>query len=593
MIRKLTLTLILVVISTSLATADDLYRVPVESEMEATRLTASGVDPVLRIQDAYLVLVTAGQEQLIEESGLRFELIALSIDRDHLALDISLDDSNVGLYPLVYEEPGVRLFRVDPSVFDDTSGKLGLAPVLTENLRVVFRKPLQLDLRGAMDMVDLDALIALVSEDSLISYVETMQAFPPRVTGSTSDYNCRDWAVGKFQEFGYDSVVLDPFTYSSSTVENVIAYKIGTTLPDHQVIIGAHRDAVSGSPGADDNGSGSAGVLEIARVLKDIETDMTIVFILFTGEEQGLLGAYHYANQAALDGDSIVLMLNMDMIGHIDNESDAKVYHGSDVTYPQLWSDLADSLTGINLNGFLSGTSGGSDHYPFQLNGYDVIFVHEYIFSTVYHSYQDSTTWMDFDYATRMVQASLATAYYVNATYIPLPGLLFSYPGGVPEAIAPGVSETFDVLVEGSSGGIPVPGTGELHYSIGGGAYVSVSMTDLGGGLYEATIPSMLCSDSTVKFYVSADEETSGTINNPSPSNPFVAVVATNIVVTMEDDFELDLGWTVSGNASDGQWNRGVPVGGGDRGDPPTDFDGSGKCYLTDNVDDNSDVDGG
>ncbi len=124
------------------------------------------------------------------------------------------------------------------------------------------------------------------------------------------------------------------------------------------------------------------------------------------------------------------------------------------------------------------------------------------------------------------------------------------------------------------------------------GAFTELAASPLGNDMYTATLDAGAC-DTTVEFYLQAMTST-GTIVDWPVNGATVPIVAdvTADMVTFSDDGETNPGWTVSGNASDGQWERAVPFG-YDRSDPDADFDGSGQCWLTDNGTENSDVDGG
>jgi hypothetical protein len=186
----------------------------------------------------------------------------------------------------------------------------------------------------------------------------------------------------------------------------------------------------------------------------------------------------------------------------------------------------------------------------------------------------------------------VANAWNAVGVSTPGPSLTFSYPSGVPSIIPPETPQSFEIVINGTLGGEMVTNSGYLHYSLDGGAYIDQPLQVMTSTRFKGTLPSAPC-ESMYEFYVSAEEVSSGIKYDPDPSSPHTAIVADSVIYIFEDDCETDLGWTVSGNATDGQWERGIPVGGGDRGDPPTDYDGSGYCYLTDNVDDNSDVDDG
>lgn len=169
----------------------------------------------------------------------------------------------------------------------------------------------------------------------------------------------------------------------------------------------------------------------------------------------------------------------------------------------------------------------------------------------------------------------------------------FSFPSGIPQVVDPLVQTAVRVVV--NTGGVaPVSGSGKLYYSLDGSAFVEGTMTEVGTDEYDAMLPATNC-DVRIDWYVSAEAPGFGEVTDPSnaPTSVHSAVVATSVTVEFSDDFETDQGWTVSGDAGDGQWMRAIPAGGGDRGDPPTDYDGSGRCYVTDNADDNSDVDDG
>ena len=171
----------------------------------------------------------------------------------------------------------------------------------------------------------------------------------------------------------------------------------------------------------------------------------------------------------------------------------------------------------------------------------------------------------------------------------------FTYPNGQPEFIAPNAQQLVRVEI-GAQGGTPTPGSAQLHYSINGAPFVTGTVTEVSSNVYDLHLPATTCQDQ-IDWYLTVETAELQTIYDPAgaPASTYSAVAALNSAVVASDDFESNQGWTVSnsGGLSDGAWNRGTPVGGGDRGDPPTDYDGSGQCYLTDNVDDNSDVDDG
>lgn len=192
--------------------------------------------------------------------------------------------------------------------------------------------------------------------------------------------------------------------------------------------------------------------------------------------------------------------------------------------------------------------------------------------------------------------AEIASAFGAHGMDAPPLALIgFTYPTGRPELLEPrgeSLAFTFEALPVNVT---PVPQTGTLYLDRGEGVE-TFPLPELSPNVYAVDIPALvLPCGSSVSYYLSAQASSGQTVFDPpgAPDVRFEAIAASSIAQTFEDTFETNLGWSVTSTAVDGQWQRAVPAGGGDRGDPPSDADGSGSCYVTDNADGNSDVDGG
>jgi hypothetical protein len=228
-----------------------------------------------------------------------------------------------------------------------------------------------------------------------------------------------------FESFGLETS-LHPFEYKETTCYNVVGVHRGVSCPNEIYILGAHYDSYEGSPGAMDNGSGVAGLLESARVLSQHAFEGTIVFIAFDREEQGLQGSRAYAYDHI--GDHIHGMLNLDCIAPLACGPEHPGYNRIRLSWP-IWSQMGkparlieDLTTAIESYTELTCVAfpnlaffGGSDHGSFIIAGFEAVQFEPYDCqdnpSLRTHRPVDSADqpdWIDYDQGTRVTQAVVA-----------------------------------------------------------------------------------------------------------------------------------------------------------------------------------------
>lgn len=127
------------------------------------------------------------------------------------------------------------------------------------------------------------------------------------------------------------SVEMEAFDFQGVSQQIVVAEITGKRRPKEVIVIGAHYDTVPGSPGADDNASGIAALLEIASLLKDVPMDRTVRFVAFPneeyhGEDWRNMGSYHHAKRSHDRGDNLVGMISLEMLGYFSSEPGSQKY---------------------------------------------------------------------------------------------------------------------------------------------------------------------------------------------------------------------------------------------------------------------------
>jgi len=260
----------------------------------------------------------------------------------------------------------------------------------------------------------------LVSQTNITTNLQEFSNLGVKTTGSLNNANTLAWIKNKYTSYGYSAsqIVEDPFTFGSTSSKNLVITKTGTLYPNKFVIICGHYDTITG-PGTNDNGSGTSAILEAARILKDVPTEYSIKFIHFSGEEQGLYGSSHYANDIAYQSGvkklDIKLVFNLDQVGgklgnlnsKIICERDTSGQSGNNAASNTITQQLATCTTLYSPLQTSISNAYSSDYMPFEQKGYVITGFYEYTRSYTEHTVNDTFANVDPVYVFKVAKAAV------------------------------------------------------------------------------------------------------------------------------------------------------------------------------------------
>ena len=293
---------------------------------------------------------------------------------------------------------------------------------------------------------DLQNILSQISADSVYATVQDLQNFGSRFAvndGVTSDGNrdVADYIIQRLENYGFtteiDSFFKQGLSPYGGTLINQWFYNVkgvltaSNPIDDSLVIVGAHLDAIAfynnsyttvvTAPGADDNASGVAVLLELARIIHEnnLQFRRDIHFIAFDMEEFGLYGSAHDAQKRSAAGEKIALMMNNDMVSYQPDDNWRLLLRWYDNAVDVLNRAIAICEQYTNMVPLTLPDSENveraqrSDSYAYYLYGYRAIFASEYSFSTSYHTEHDVTDSCNYPYLAEVARYNMAmlTAY--------------------------------------------------------------------------------------------------------------------------------------------------------------------------------------
>ncbi|MCW5947791.1 MAG: M20/M25/M40 family metallo-hydrolase [Fimbriimonadales bacterium] len=286
---------------------------------------------------------------------------------------------------------------------------------------------------------DLQDLLGQVDPVRLRATVEKLASFHTRNTLSPTLTEAAEWLAEEYRKIPGIQVELMRYTIpagrrvpEAKEVVQVVAKLPGES--DRIVLVGGHLDSLNlqvdaetgRAPGANDDASGTALALELARVMAGRKWQQTLMFVGFTGEEQGLHGARALAKRAKSEGWKIDAVLNNDTVGSSENKAgqkdDRRVRVFSDESESHNSRELArliEYLVRTNMKDFeirlvfrRDRFGRGGDHTPFNEEGFDAVrFIEVHEEYSRQHTHEDLPEYMDWSYLANVTKANLVAMY--------------------------------------------------------------------------------------------------------------------------------------------------------------------------------------